>query len=225
MPAAMPCKTRGREYRETCSAPGICKTKHACIVEADESTRKRMEGTLRKDHEDHIAGKGINSLNHYNLVHKFVLMPQAMTIPEAKAAVDKKILACQLTKVRNNLLHLCNISHFSSVCCSQNFSSASCPNTMAKRMQQGHGEERIVAKSKPTLNLVSKTEASSSTVRRDDSTRRLTTHTKFGCVARRIDDHWNVDVDRSLSDSWTGFAKFALLNEKHPKDMCGPGSG
>ena len=23
MPAAMPCKTRGREHRETCSAPGI----------------------------------------------------------------------------------------------------------------------------------------------------------------------------------------------------------
>ena len=48
----------------------------------------------------------------------------------------------------NNLLHFCNISHFSSVCCSQNFSSASCAKTMAKRMQQGHGEERIVAKSK-----------------------------------------------------------------------------
>ena len=60
----------------------------------------------------------------------------------------------------NNLLHLCNISHFRSVCCFQNFSSASCPETMAKRMQQ----ERIVANSKPTLNLVSKTEASSSTV-------------------------------------------------------------
>ena len=35
--------------------------------------------------------------------------------------------------------------------------------TMAKKMQQGTGEERIVAKSKPTLHLVSKTEASSST--------------------------------------------------------------
>ena len=51
---------------------------HACIVEADESTRKRLEGTPHKDHEDYIAGKGINSLNHYNLVHKFILMPKAM---------------------------------------------------------------------------------------------------------------------------------------------------
>ena len=64
----------------------------------------------------------------------------------------------------NNLLQLWNIRHFSSVCCPHNFSSASCPNTMAKRMQQGHGEERIVTKSKPTLNQVSKTEASFSCV-------------------------------------------------------------
>ena len=37
-----------------------------------------------------IAGKGDNSLQHYNLVHKFVPMPQAMKIPAAKAAVDKE---------------------------------------------------------------------------------------------------------------------------------------
>ena len=72
MPAAMPCKTR-REERF-----GKCKTKYACIVEADESTRKRMEGTLHKGHEGHIAGKGINSLSHYNLVHKFIPMPQEL---------------------------------------------------------------------------------------------------------------------------------------------------
>ena len=41
-------------------------------------------------HEDHIAGKGDNSLQHYNLVHKFIPMPQAMKIPAAKAAVDKE---------------------------------------------------------------------------------------------------------------------------------------
>ena len=40
-------------------------------------------------HEDHIAGKGDNSLQHYNLVHKFIPKPQAMKIPAAKAAVDK----------------------------------------------------------------------------------------------------------------------------------------
>ena len=55
---------------------------------ADESTRTRLEGTLHKDHEDHIAGKGINSLNHYNLVHKFIPMPQAFKLPDAKAAAE-----------------------------------------------------------------------------------------------------------------------------------------
>ena len=57
MPAAMPCKIRARKYKETCRTPDTRKTKYACIVEADESTRKRLEGTLHKDHEDHIAGK------------------------------------------------------------------------------------------------------------------------------------------------------------------------
>ena len=28
-------------------------------------------------------------MNHYNLVHKFIPMPQAIKIPDAKAAVDK----------------------------------------------------------------------------------------------------------------------------------------
>ena len=46
-----------------------------------------------------------NSLQHCNLVHKFIPMPQAMKIPAAKAAVDKewekleKISAWNLTKV------------------------------------------------------------------------------------------------------------------------------
>ena len=54
-----------------------------------------------------FAGKGENSLQHYNLVHKFIPMPQAMKIPAAKAAVDKewekleKISAWNLTKVKS----------------------------------------------------------------------------------------------------------------------------
>ena len=48
-----------------------------------------------------------HSLQHYNLVHKLTSKPQAMKIPEAKAAVDKewekleKISAWNLAKVRN----------------------------------------------------------------------------------------------------------------------------
>ena len=44
-----------------------------------------------------------------------------------------------------------------------NLSSASCPKAMSKKMPQGTGEERVVAKSKPTLNLVSHAAASSLT--------------------------------------------------------------
>ena len=87
--------------------PTKLKTRFACILEADESTRLRMGESLPDPHEDHIAGKGENSLQHYNLVHKFIPMPQAMKIPAAKAAVDKelekleKIPVWDLTKVRS----------------------------------------------------------------------------------------------------------------------------
>ena len=83
------------------------KTKLACVLEADESTRMRMVNSTPHYHQDHIAGKGENSLPHYNLVHKFIPMPQAMKIPAAKAAVEKdwekleKISAWNLTKVRS----------------------------------------------------------------------------------------------------------------------------
>ena len=33
---------------------------------------------------------------------------------------------------------------------------------------------------------------------------------------RRIDDYWNVDGSRDLSDPWTGFTQFTLLEEKPP---------
>ena len=48
-----------------------------------------MEGSQNKSHENHIAGREVNSLSHYSLVHKFILMPQAMEISDAKAAVEK----------------------------------------------------------------------------------------------------------------------------------------
>ena len=66
------------------------KTRLACILEASESTRLRMGESLPAHHEDHIAGKGDNSLQHYNLVHKFIPMHPAMKFPAAKAAVHKE---------------------------------------------------------------------------------------------------------------------------------------
>ena len=109
-----------RKKLETSVAPGmLCKTsknsKHgetrdhdfkskcAYILEASESTRLRMGESLPNHHEDHIAGKGSNSLQHYNLVHKMIPMPQAIKIPAAKAAVDKEWE--KLEKFRRDVYH------------------------------------------------------------------------------------------------------------------------
>ena len=44
-----------------------------------------------------------------------------------------------------------------------------------------------------------------------------TTHTHLEVKQeRRIDDYWNIDGSRDLSDSWTGFTQFTLLEEKNP---------
>ena len=102
---AMPCKI----MKKNCGSGGSnkVKTRLACILEAGESTRLRMGESLPNHHEDHIAGEGENSLQHYNLVQKFIPLPQALNIPATKAAVDKecekleKISAWNLTKVRS----------------------------------------------------------------------------------------------------------------------------
>ena len=45
-----------------------------------------------------------------------------------------------------------------------------------------------------------------------------TTHTNSDVKQeRRIDDYWNIDGSRDLSDSWTGFTQFILLEEKPPE--------
>ena len=38
---------------------------------------------------------------------------------------------------------------------------------------------------------------------------------------KRIDDYWDVDGSRDLSDPWTGFTQFTILEEKPPDGyMC-----
>ena len=44
-----------------------------------------------------------------------------------------------------------------------------------------------------------------------------TTHTNLDFKQeKRIDDYWNIDGSRDLSDPWTGFTQFTLLDEKAP---------
>ena len=96
--AAMPCKRKFSKasIRETVVSKSEnakvseAKTTFSCIAEAHESTRQRNESMTKRIHKEHIAGKGQNSVFHYNLVHKFIPMPQAMKIPDAKEAVDKE---------------------------------------------------------------------------------------------------------------------------------------
>ena len=86
----MPCKTcKKSKHGETGGKNNEFKSKLACILEASESPILRVGVSLPNHHEDHIAGKGDNSLQHYNLVHIIVPMPQALKIPAAKAALDE----------------------------------------------------------------------------------------------------------------------------------------
>ena len=102
---ATPCQIK----KKNCGSGGSnrIRTRLACILEADESTRLRLGESLPNHHEDHIAGKADSSLQHCNVAHKFIPMPQAVKIPAAKAAVDKewekleKISVWNLTKVRS----------------------------------------------------------------------------------------------------------------------------
>ena len=91
MPIVMPCKTPIISGGETYCGIGKNKTKHSCVVDADESMRIRLEGVPHRYYEDHIVGKEINLVSDYNLVYKFISMAQALKIPDAKAAVEKRM--------------------------------------------------------------------------------------------------------------------------------------
>ena len=63
---AMPCKIIKSNKNCGSGASNKVKSKLACILEASESTRLRMGESFPTHHQDHIAGKGENSLQHYN---------------------------------------------------------------------------------------------------------------------------------------------------------------
>ena len=74
MPAAMPCKIPIKRCCEIHRNIGKRKTNYACIVDAHESTRPRLEGAGHKPHQHHNTAKGINSFTHHSFVHKFIPM-------------------------------------------------------------------------------------------------------------------------------------------------------
>ena len=92
MPAAMLCKQTIKNSGQTQRSIGKRETGCACVVDADECWSSRAgEAAGHKLHQDHITEKGMNCMNHDSLVHKFIPMPQATKIPDAKAAVVKEM--------------------------------------------------------------------------------------------------------------------------------------
>ena len=92
IPWKMGTRKRARKPQETVAREGTAQekqSKHASwnLTSPQGSSWNR---TLQIRHEDHIAEKGFDSINHCNLVHKFITILQAMKIPDAKAAVDKE---------------------------------------------------------------------------------------------------------------------------------------
>ena len=50
-----------------------------------------------------------------------------------------------------------------------------------------------------------------------------TTHTNLDVKQeKRIDDYWNIDGSRDVSDPCTGFTRFTQQEENFQKDICGP---
>ena len=80
MPAGMPCKIPIKSSGETHGNTGKRRTKYDCVVDADESTRPRLEGAGHKLHQEHITAKGMNStvlftssfrcLKHYKVLRR-----------------------------------------------------------------------------------------------------------------------------------------------------------
>ena len=62
LPLCFARQARKVKHEETRGKTNDFKSKLACILEASESTRLRMEESLPNYHEDHIAGRGDNSL-------------------------------------------------------------------------------------------------------------------------------------------------------------------
>ena len=84
MQAAMPCKTPIKSGGETHCGIVKHETQYVCIVDADESTRIRLEGVPNRYHEQNIAAKRINSLCHCIL-----------------GVVERRYCYCKATRTRN----------------------------------------------------------------------------------------------------------------------------
>ena len=101
---AMPCK-----IMKNCGSDGSnkIKSKLACILEDDESTRVRMGNSIPHHHQEHIAGKGENSLQHYNFGTQICSYASSHEDSRSNGSIGQrmgkleKVPAWNLTKVRS----------------------------------------------------------------------------------------------------------------------------
>ena len=92
MNPVMFCKTNKKsKYGETRDKTNEFKSKLACILEASESVRQRMEESVPNYHEDRIAGKGDNSLQHFNWVHKIDFCASSHEDSRSKSGSGKRM--------------------------------------------------------------------------------------------------------------------------------------
>ena len=71
MPAAMPCKIPIKSSGETHRTIGKRKTKYACVVDADEFTRPRVQGAVHISYQDRIneMDEFYDSLQSWSQIH------------------------------------------------------------------------------------------------------------------------------------------------------------
>ena len=115
----------------------------------------------------------------------------------------------------NNLLHLLNISHFSSLC-AKKFRLISCTKRMAKRMQEQKEESPIVAKSRPTVtNLAVSVSTRSSSVKIPIASRSLgilKAPSRQVGLSGRLDEIMNQNFNPDAASSSQGWQRDALLD-------------
>ena len=93
----MPCKLGSIPRGETRSVKHSIsrQARYACVIEAHKSSRPRIGKAEPRGHDDLVAEKGSNSLNHCGMVRNPIPIPQAMKILDADAAVDKALQSDQ----------------------------------------------------------------------------------------------------------------------------------
>ena len=90
MPTAMPCKLQRDKYRDVVAQLKNTRQNTLALLKPMNLRGNAWKDLLTRIMKTTSQEKESTHLNHYNLVHKFIPVPKAMKIPDAKAAVEKE---------------------------------------------------------------------------------------------------------------------------------------